>query len=225
MESVQRNLSESEVYGLLAGVGIRVIPHHVAATADEAAAAAEQIGFPVVCKVASADIMHKSKLGGVAVDLHTPAQVKEAFTRIVTQVGRAVPEAKIDGCLICGQAPRGLAEVIVGTARDAEFGRVVMFGAGGEFAEVLKCVDFRSLPADRDQATKMVKKVQAKMKAAQGWNRIDPAVVADLVSRFSDLITAHPEIESIDINPAVIYSDNYLVIDAKGTLKGDSQPK
>lgn len=217
-----RNLSEADVYGLLEAAGIKVAPYRLTRTADEAVTAATEFGYPVVCKVASADILHKSKLGGVAVDRRTPEQVREAFEGIVSRVGRAVPEAKIDGCLICGQAPRGLAEAIIGTTRDPEFGRVVMFGAGGEFAEVLRAVDFRSHPVDGGDAADLVRKVQGKMKTAAGWSRIAPAVAADLVRRFSELLAAHPEVESIDINPAVLYEDGYLVIDAKGTLAGES---
>ncbi len=213
----QRNLSEAEAYHLLAGAGIRVPAFRVAAKADDAIRAAAELGFPVVLKVASADILHKAKLGGVEVDLKTLDAVKAAFGRILASVRRAAPGAKIDGCLVSEQVPRGLAEVIVGTTRDAEFGRVVMFGAGGEFAEVLRLVDFRSLPVTAAEARKMVDRVRGRMMAAAGWRRIDPAVPAELVRRFGELLQARPEIESLDINPAVIYEDRYVVVDAKGT--------
>ncbi|MHB0884833.1 MAG: acetate--CoA ligase family protein [Bacillota bacterium] len=212
------NLSEADVYALLEGAGIKVAPYRLVRTADEAARAADEFGYPVVCKVASADIMHKSKLGGVVVDLGSAAQVREAFDGIIARVGRAVPKARIDGCLICGQVPRGLAEAIVGTTRDAEFGRVVMFGVGGEFAEVIKAVDFRSHPVGAGEAAAMARKVQGRMKASAGWSRVAPTVPAELVRRFSELLSGHPEVESIDINPAVLYEDRYIVIDAKGTL-------
>lgn len=148
---------------------------------QERSSRAAEFGFPVVLKIASADILHKSKIGGVEIDLKTPDEVKAAFERIMANVRREAPEAKIDGCLVSARAPRGLAEVIVGTTLDAEFGRVVMFGAGGEFAEVLKCVE--------------------------------------LVRRFSELVQAHPEIVSMDINPAIVYEDRYVVVDAKGTVR------
>jgi len=213
-----RNLSEPDVYRLLEGAGLKVPLFRVAGTAEEAARAAAEIGFPVVLKVASADVLHKSKVGGVKVDLGTPEEVRAAFESIVSAVRRAVPEARLEGCLVARQAPRGLAEAIVGAVRDAEFGRVVMFGVGGEFAEVLKCVQFRSLPLTVEEARRMVDKVRERMKAAAGWQRLDPAVAAELVVRFAGLVGGHPEIESIDLNPAVIYEDGYLVVDAKGTV-------
>lgn len=213
------NLSEAQAYSLLVGAGIKVPAFQIAATVDEAARASTEFGFPVVLKVASADILHKSKLGGVEVGLGSAQEVKAAFERIMAAVRKAAPEAHIDGCLVSEMAPHGLAEVIVGTTHDAEFGPVVMFGAGGEFAEVLKCVDFRSLPLGAADARRMVDKVQGRMKAAAGWKRIDPAVPAELVRRFAELLEAHPEIESIDINPAVIYEDGYVVVDAKGVTQ------
>ncbi len=215
--SRSRNLSEAEAYRLLAAAGINVAAHRLATSAAEAVEAAAEIGFPVVLKVASADILHKAKVGGVAVDLGSTSQVRAAFERIMASVREARPEARVDGCLVCGQVPRGLVEAIIGTTADAEFGRVVMFGAGGEFAEVLKCVDFRSLPVSAEEARKMVEKVRGRMAAAAGWKRVDPDVPAELIRRFSELLEAHPELESIDINPAVIYEDRYVVVDAKGT--------
>jgi len=226
----ERNLSEAEAYRLLESAGIRVVPHRVVATADEwtstqppsgqeRSSRAAEFGFPVVLKIASADILHKSKIGGVEIDLKTPDEVKAAFERIMANTHRAAPEAKIDGCLVSARAPRGLAEVIVGTTLDAEFGQVVMFGAGGEFAEVLKCVEFRSLPVSTAAARQMVEKIQARMGASAGWRRVDPAVPAELVRRFSELVQAHPEIVSMDINPAIVYEDRYVVVDAKGTVR------
>jgi succinyl-CoA synthetase beta subunit len=217
-ERKTRNLSEAAVYRLLDEVGIRVVAHRMAESVDEAARLAARIGFPVVCKISAAGILHKSSLGGVETDLRTPGEVKAAFTRITSGIQRRAPEAAIDGCLLMAQAPRGLAEVIAGTARDAEFGRVIMFGAGGEFAEVLKCVDFRSLPVGVDQVSSMVAKVRRRMTAAAGWRRLDPAVPAELIRRLGDLLGAHPEIESLDINPAIVYQSTYLVVDAKGVV-------
>ncbi len=206
------------MYRLLAGAGIGTVPSEVATTPEEAVRAAESIGYPVVCKILSPDILHKSKLGGVAMDLYSADQVRVAFSRILSSVGRARPEARIEGCLVCGQAPKGLAEIIIGSSVDEEFGPVVMFGVGGEFAEVLRKVEFGSIPVDLEDATRMVRRVQKTMGAAQGWGRMNPLVVAGLIHRFSQLASAHPETESIDLNPVIVYEDRCVVVDAKGTL-------
>jgi succinyl-CoA synthetase beta subunit len=216
MEGSHQNLSEPQVYELLTEAGVCVAPYRKVTSPEHASQAAEALGFPVVCKVISPDILHKSKLGGVVCNITTPTQVQQTYRQVLEKVSRAQPEARIEGCLICRQMVSAQAEVIVGTTIDDEFGRVIMFGVGGELAEYLHCVEFRSFPVSPQEALQLVLKVQRKMYTIAGWKSMKPEIPAGLIVSFCKVLQAHPEIESIDINPAVLYLDSYAVIDAKG---------
>ena len=140
-----RFLTEPEAIELLAGIGVDYPEHVMATTAREAEEAARKIGFPVVLKVVSPQVVHKSDLGGVEVGLTGGIEVVEAFQRIVDRIRRREPDAEIRGVLVCAQAREGV-EVIVGATQDPVFGPTVMFGLGGIFTEILKDVSFRVTP-------------------------------------------------------------------------------
>ncbi len=214
------SLTEIETYNLVIEHGIPVVQHVLVQSPKEAAQAGESLGWPVVCKIVSPDIIHKSSIGGVIIGLASRKEVISAFNAIIANVTQNVPQAKIIGCLIAKQAPSGLAEVIVGGLRDIEFGSSVMFGAGGEFAEILKCVIFRPAPTNQRIAQQMVENVRKKLINHHGWKSLDPEPLADVIVKMGDLIVNNPQIDSIDLNPIIAYLGSCLVVDSKAVKSG-----
>ena len=214
------SLTEIETYSLITEYGIPVVQHVLAQSPKEAAQAGESLGWPVVCKIVSPDIIHKSSIGGVIIGLTSRKEVISAFNTIMANVTRNAPQAKITGCLIAKQAPPGLAEVIVGGLRDIEFGSSVMCGAGGEFAEILKCVTFRPAPTNQQIARQMVENTRKKLINHHGWKSLDPEPLADAIVKMGDLIVNNPQIDSIDLNPLIAYLGSCLVVDSKAVKSG-----
>lgn len=214
------SLTEIETYDLVTKYGIPVVQHVLVQSSEEAAQAGESLGWPVVCKIVSPDILHKASIGGVIIGLVSREEVIGAFNTIIANVTRNVPQAKIIGCLIAKQAPAGLAEAIVGGLRDLEFGSSVMFGAGGEFAEVLKCVIFRPAPANKQLGRQMVENIRKKFINHHGWESLDPEPLVDIIIKVGDLIDNNPQIDSIDLNPVIAYPGSCLVVDGKAVKSG-----
>jgi len=136
---------------------------------NDAEKIAEEIGFPIVLKVYSPEIIHKSDIGGVIIGLKTPSEVKEAYMTIIKNISEKKPEAKILGVLVQEMVPKGY-EVIVGAIRDAQFGPAVMFGLGGAFVEVLEDVSFRLAPLSKNEALEMMRDTKG-FKLLEGGSR------------------------------------------------------
>ncbi|NYT63510.1 acetate--CoA ligase family protein [Alcaligenaceae bacterium] len=200
-------LSEFESKRLLAQAGVVVPPERLVQTADAAAAAADEVGYPAVLKIVSPDILHKSDIGGVALNLADADSVREAYDAIMSRVLRAAPSAHIDGVLVTRMAPKGV-ETIIGVARDATFGPVVMFGLGGVFVEVLKDVTFRLAPFDEVEALRMINEVgaaSAMLAGVRGAAASDVQALAATLASVSRFAAAHADdIESVDINPFLV---------------------
>ena len=219
----RRTLLEPEAKRLLELHGAPACRDRVAPTADAAAAIARQIDGPVVLKIVSPDILHKSDAGGVVLGLKTEKQVHQAFGAIMKSAHRFDPKADIQGVLVAPMAPTGI-EVIVGTKIDDQFGPVIMFGLGGIMVEVLKDVVFRVLPINRGTARKMIAAIQAAaiLDGVRGTVPCDKKALVNLLLICSELMEAYPQIEEMDLNPVIIHEQGLSLVDARIILKGDA---
>ncbi len=212
-------LTEVESKQVLHEAGIPVTFAVLAADAKAAVQAAENTGFPVVMKVVSRDVAHKSDFGGVRLGLESKQEVAQAFDEIVAAVNAAQPDARIEGVAVQKMAPPGT-EVIVGMSKDAQFGPVMMFGLGGVFVEVLKDVAFRIVPLEAKDARDMVREVKgfAVLEGVRGQPAADVSALESLILRVSEFIETHPEVEELDLNPVFAYADGVLAVDARIVL-------
>jgi len=212
-------LTEVESKQILEEAGIPTARAQLAAGRDQAIAAAKQLGFPVVLKVVSPEISHKSDVGGVKLNLLSEEEVGAAFDEIVAAARKAEPKAKIEGVSVQKMALPGV-EVIMGMTMDAQFGPVLMFGLGGVFVEVLKDVAFRIVPLEPRDARQMIREIQG-FPVLQGFRGQPPADLAALESmllRLSAFVEEHPEIAELDLNPVFAYKDGALAVDARIVL-------
>ncbi|MEI6308898.1 MAG: acetate--CoA ligase family protein, partial [bacterium] len=196
--------------------GLPVAPFRLALDAEQAIKAANAIGYPVVVKIASADILHKTEAKGVKVGLANAEEVRQATAEVIANAKAYKANAKIDGVLVQKMAPKGGTEVIFGAIKDATFQQTVMFGLGGIFVEVLKDVTFRVAPVSPQEARKMVTEIAAYpiIKGARGQKPRDEAALAQALARLSQLVVDFPEIKELDANPVMVYEDGLLIVDS-----------
>lgn len=209
-------LTEIEAKQILSEAGIECTRTVLAASRGEAVSISEEIGYPVVLKVSSVDITHKSDSGGVKVNLPDKEAVEQAYDEIMTSCRAYAPDADIEGVSVQGMAKPGT-EIIMGMIRDGSFGPVVMFGLGGVLVEVLKDVSFRIVPIEKVDAVEMTSEIQGR-KLLEGYRGQDPADVLclqQMLVKLSDFVNATPGIEEIDMNPVFAYSDGAVVVDAR----------
>jgi acetyltransferase len=219
----RRALTEPEAKSLFACYQLPVTKSSLAKTEDEAVKYAQEIGFPVVLKIVSPDILHKSDAGGVRVNLKDAESVRSAFKTILENAKRYKADADIHGILVCEMAPLG-SEVIAGSVADPTFGPTIMFGLGGVFVEVLKDVTFRVAPISLDCATAMQKEIRsyAILEGVRGEKRRDQEALADVLSRMSQLVSdLEDDIAETDANPILLYEEGKgcRVVDARVILK------
>lgn len=209
-------MREEDAYQLLRGAGVPVPPSAQVATRAEAIRAAGEIGFPVVMKIVSADVVHKTDAGGVVLDIGSPEEAGEAYDRILASVREHLPGARIDGVLVVGQAPPGF-ELIVGGRTDASFGKVLTFGLGGTLVEFLKDVVVRVLPLSDDEVASMVRRLGA-YRLIQGYRDyppLDEGAIVDLIGRVARLFEENPALAEFDLNPVRLYESGAIVVDAR----------
>jgi acyl-CoA synthetase (NDP forming) len=212
----RRKVSEHEAKQILAKLGVPVIREGLARTAEEAVGLANGIGFPVALKVASADIAHKTEIGGVLLNLVSPSEVRNGFAELLRRAKGAAPRAAIDGVLVAPMIKDGT-ETIVGVARDPVFGPVVMFGIGGIFAEVYKDVAFRLAPFGPEVADSLIREIKgfALLDGARGRPKADIAALRDALVRISAFAaSAKDGIASLDINPFIVRPVGAVAVDA-----------
>lgn len=209
-------LLEPEAIQLLQAYGIPYPSHGVARSADEAIEIADRLGYPVVLKIVSPDVVHKSDAGGVAVGLENAGSVRDAYDQLLTAVGDHVPEAEVQGVLVCEQAPSGL-EVIVGGLREVLFGPTVMFGLGGILVEVLQDVSFRVAPLEQRDAEEMLHEIQGYplLAGVRGREGCDTGALVDLLGKVSRLMMERPDIQELDMNPVRVYEQGLLALDVR----------
>jgi len=212
-------LSEIESKNILEEAGIPTTHARLAGSAKEAAAVAGEIGFPVVLKIMSRDISHKSDVGGVKLNLGTAEEVEAAYNEIVAAAKKAQPDAAIDGVSVQKMA-RPSIEVIMGMTQDAQFGPVLMFGLGGIFVEVLKDVSFRLVPITPRDARQMIQEIKGRplLEGYRGQEPADVEALEKLLLKLSAFVEAHPEIAELDLNPIFAYKDGALAVDARIVL-------
>ncbi len=202
----RNKLLEHEAYEVLHYYGFPVPKYGLAQTADEAVKIAEEIGYPVVLKIVSPDIVHKSDVGGVKLNLNSRDDVVKAFNEILRNVSINAPKARVTGVLIQEMVPSAL-EVIVGATRDLTFGPVLLFGLGGIFVEVLKDVSFRIAPLTRYDAESMLAEIKA-AKILDGYRGMPPRdkeAVIDILLKLSRLMEEQERISDVDLNPIMLF--------------------
>jgi len=177
----------------------------LAGSAEEAVEVAERIGFPVAMKVASPDIIHKSDIGGVRLNLTNAEAVRDAYDLMILRVRQKVPTARLGTVYVEKMCERGR-EVILGMTRDPQFGPMLMFGLGGIFVEVLKDVAFHLAPITRDEAMQMLHSTKsfALLRGVRGQRSVDVLAIAEALQRISQLATDFPMIQEMDINPFIV---------------------
>jgi acyl-CoA synthetase (NDP forming) len=213
-------LTEIEAKQVFQEIGINVVETQLATSRKQAAEISAGIGFPVVLKIASPDITHKSDAGGVKVGLKNRTEVAKAYGEIITAARQKYPESRIDGVAVQRQAWPGI-ELIIGTFKDPQFGPVIMFGLGGIFVEVLKDVAFRIIPIERRDAAEMIKEIKG-YALLNGYRGQEPAhlpSLEDILMKVSDFVDRMPEINEIDINPVFAYKDSAVAVDARIVLE------
>ena len=204
-------LMEHECKAVLEGLGISTTGSQVARSEEEAVRMAEAIGYPVVLKIVSPEVVHKSDAGGVKLDLKGAEEVRQAFIEIREAFG----EKKIVGVAVQRMAPPGT-EAIVGVARDPTFGPILMFGLGGIFVEILRDVSLRSIPITEADAEDMIRGIKGRA-LLEGYRGRSADILAlkRLLMQISDLVVKHPAIAEMDLNPVILYPDGYAVVDAR----------
>ena len=192
----------------------------MAETADQAVAIARQIGYPVVLKIASPDILHKTDVGGVKVGLQNAEDVRDAFELMIYRAQRYLPKACLWGCLVQRMVPLGGLEVLIGMKRDPQFGPLVTFGLGGIYVETLKDVTFRIAPFSPQEARQVLDEIRARalLDGVRGQPPVDKAALVDALLRVGQLAQDFPAIAELDINPLVVYPEGAIAIDMRLVL-------
>jgi len=213
-------LLEPEAKTVCIKCGIPVTNFKVAKNEAETVKFAEQIGYPIVLKIVSPDIIHKSDVGGVVVGLKDAQEVRNAYEQILKNVKKHKANAKIVGVLVQEMAPSST-EVIVGAIKDPQFGPALMFGLGGIFVEVLKDVTFRVAPITEDEACEMITEVKAYplLKGYRGQPPADTEAIVQILLKTSKLVMEHQEIKELDLNPIMVYEKGAKTVDARIILE------
>ncbi len=218
----RRALTEYETYKLLANYEIPVTRNALATSAKEAAAMASEIGFPVVMKILSPDILHKTDVNGVKLNIRSPEQAKETYNEILKSAKKHKPKAKIDGVIVQEMVSKKY-EMLIGSKDDPIFGPVIVFGMGGVAVEIFKDINIGLPPLNMALARKMIEgtKIHKLLKGYRGMEGVDLKAIQFLLYKFAYLIMDFPEIKEIDMNPVAVDKNGSVVLDAKVVLDAD----
>jgi len=202
------SIGDAEAKSILTAYGLQAPPSEIAETAEKAVEIAAEMGYPVVLKIASPDILHKTDVGGVKVGLQNATDVRDAFDLITYRSQRYLPEARLWGCQVQKMVPSGL-EILIGMNRDPQFGPLVTFGLGGIYVEALKDASFRIAPFSRDEAAQMLTEIRAKalLDGVRGEPPVDKETLIEALLRISQLVLDFPEIAELDINPFIVFEE------------------
>jgi acetate---CoA ligase (ADP-forming) len=204
------SIGDFESREVLKAYQLRLPESEIAENPDQAVEIATRLGFPVVLKIASPDILHKTDVGGVKVGLRNAEEVRDAFELMVYRAERYLPDANIWGCLVQQMVPQGGLEVLVGMNRDPQFGPLVTFGLGGIYVETLKDVTFRIAPFSKHEAEQMLQEIRAHalLDGVRGLPAYDKEAIVEVLLRVGQLVQDFPEIAELDINPLMVYPQN-----------------
>ncbi|MCE5194987.1 MAG: acetate--CoA ligase family protein [Nitrospiraceae bacterium] len=207
---------EEDAVKILASYGFVFPERALARTSKEAANIASKIGFPVVMKISSPDILHKTEVGGVKLNINSKEAASDTFTELTTNASRLMHDAYIKGVMIYKMIEKGR-EVILGITYDKTFGHMVMFGLGGIYVEVLKDISFRILPITRRDALSMVNEIKTGvlLKGVRGEKPADMDAIIEGILRLSDIAADFPVIHELDINPLVVMEKGAVALDAR----------
>jgi len=216
----RKYLLETEAKTICMNYGIPVTKFKLAKSEHEAIRFANEIGYPVVLKIASPDIIHKFDVGGIMLNLKSQAEVKDAYNKILANIKRHKSDAKIIGIVVQEMATPST-EVIVGATKDPQFGQALMFGLGGIFVEVLKDVTFRIAPITEEDAREMITEVKAYpvLRGYRGQPPADIEAIVKILLNTSKLVMEHQEIKELDLNPIIVYEKGAKTVDARIILE------
>lgn len=217
-------LTEIKAKELLKEAGIPVIETKLARTKKEAISLSRIMGFPVVLKIASPEIIHKSDSGGVKLQLTNVTQVGKAYSEIMSSIRQNLSRVRIEGVSVQKMARPGV-EVIVGMSQDAQFGPVLMFGLGGILVEVLKDVSFRIVPVTRRDANEMIREIKgySLLQGYRGQESVDISSLEQIIVKVSGFVEQSPQIKELDLNPIFAYKDGAVVVDARIILEASTK--
>ena len=216
-------LLENESKTIMQTYKIPVTKFTVAETEDAAVKAAEKIGYPVVLKILSPDVIHKSDVGGVLININTSDEVRKGYQSIVKNVQKHKSNARIKGIFVEEFAPKGI-EVIIGALKDPQFGPALMFGLGGIFVEVLKDVSFRVAPITKFDAKEMIQEIKGYpiLTGIRGQKASDVSALENILLQVSKLVMDYPVINQLDLNPVFSYPKGAKCVDARIILEEKS---
>ena len=209
-------LLEPEAKKICLAYGMPTPAFGVAQNPSEAIKLAGEIGFPVVLKVVSQDVLHKTEAGAVLLDLNSMEQVEDGYNQIISKVRTYNDRARISGVLVQHMAPKGI-EVIVGGLRDSQFGPTVLFGLGGIFVEVLKDASFRVSPLSELDSRQMIREIRAYsiLQGARGQPASDEEAIVRILQSTSRIMIENPAIQQMDLNPLIVYAAGANIVDAR----------
>ena len=215
----KRSLLETEAKELLKEYGIPVPAFKLIKSEEGIDKLKETIGYPIVMKIVSPDIIHKSDAGGVKIGVKNEEEAKMAYQEIISKAIKYNKKAKISGVIVYPMVPQGT-EIIIGMTKDPSFGPVIMFGLGGIFVEVLKDVSFRIIPLEERDAQEMIAEIKGYkiLKGARGEAPKDIEAIKNLLMKVSQLTMENPEIKEIDLNPVFVFEKGLQVVDARMIL-------
>jgi acetyl-CoA synthetase (ADP-forming) len=218
-------LMEHESKDLIAKYDIPVGEYKVFKDEDEAVKFSNNIGYPVVAKLMSPDIIHKTEAQVIKLNLNSDEEVRNAYKEVIKNGKNYNSEAQIEGVNIQKMVEKGIVELIIGSMRDINFGPVLMFGLGGIFVEIFKDVSYRVCPISQDEANKMIRSIKAfpLLDGYRGQPKADKEKIIDTLIKCCRLLIENPEIEQLDLNPIIVFekSKGLMVVDARIILRED----
>ncbi len=223
-ESIKRkrrnNLTELESRKVLKYYKIPLVKGEIIKSLEEAKKFVEKVGYPVVLKVVSRQIIHKTDVGGVILDIDNEKKLYQAYHEIIKNVEKKAPKATIDGLFIQEMVKEGI-EVIIGGKHDSTFGQTIAFGLGGIFVEVFEDVSFRVVPITREDAIEMMKEIKGYkiLKGYRGKKPVDLEALTDILLKTSKMLEENPEIKELDINPVFALPNGAVAVDARIIIK------
>ena len=208
LEEGRSSLLENEAKQICNLHHIPTPPHHVATNVGEAVEKAHETGFPVVLKIISPQILHKTDIGGVILNINDEQELKTRYSTLLSEMERKKPSAEIRGVLIEKMMPPST-EVIVGGLCDSQFGPSIMFGIGGIFTEIYEDVTFRVAPIDRGDALQMISELKGSklLEGVRGNPPADIEAIIHVLLNVSKLMMEHDEVDQLDLNPVIVYKE------------------